>query len=89
LNISRLGKGKNANNMAGYELQTDILSSIVFSFWKTTLNLVAELFDKHGIQHCRIHGSMSLTERRKVLGEFKTSGTTSILLMTLGTGAVG
>jgi SWI/SNF-related matrix-associated actin-dependent regulator of chromatin subfamily A3 len=67
----------------------DFFSSIVFSFWKTTLNIVAELLDKHGLQHCRIHGSMTLTERRKVLAEFRTSQSTSILLMTLGTGAVG
>jgi SNF2 family DNA or RNA helicase len=63
--------------------------SIVFSSWKKTLDLAAQLLKLYGMRYDVIHGGLSLTKRLKVLGDFKSETGPSILLMTLGTGAVG
>ncbi|KAF5593767.1 DNA repair and recombination RAD5C [Fusarium subglutinans] len=63
--------------------------SIVFSCWKKTLFLVSALLSHHSIRHGIIHGSRTLTERTKALKEFQSKTGPTILLMTLGTGAVG
>ncbi|KAI2626751.1 SNF2 family N-terminal domain-containing protein [Hypoxylon sp. NC1633] len=63
--------------------------SIVFSSWKKTLDLVGDPLKSNNLLHYTIHGSLSLEERRRVLREFQAHGRANILLMTLGTGAVG
>ncbi|KAF5549978.1 hypothetical protein FNAPI_7895 [Fusarium napiforme] len=63
--------------------------SIVFSCWKKTLFLVSNLLSHHSIRHGIIHGSRTLAERTKALKEFQSKTGPGILLMTLGTGAVG
>jgi SNF2 family DNA or RNA helicase len=63
--------------------------SIVFSFWKTTLDIVASMLGANLLPYYRIHGNLSATKRSKTLAEFEHSTTTRILLITLGTGAVG
>lgn len=64
-------------------------TSIVFSFWKTTLDLVGQLLAARGLGFYMIHGSLPLSERRRILDGFRSAGNAHILLMTLGTGAVG
>ncbi|VBB81747.1 Putative protein of unknown function [Podospora comata] len=63
--------------------------SIIFSSWKKTLNLISELLTSHRIPFYCIHGSLSLGERIRILKDFRSSSGANILLMTLGTGAVG
>ncbi|KEZ44040.1 hypothetical protein SAPIO_CDS3774 [Scedosporium apiospermum] len=63
--------------------------SITFSAWKKTLKLVSDLLTSQGIKHLFIHGSLSFSERQRVLKEFKSPLGADVLLMTLGTGAVG
>lgn len=63
--------------------------SIVFSFWKTTLDIVGQLLEARGLGFHMIHGSLPLNERRRILDGFRSAGNAHILLMTLGTGAVG
>ncbi|KAI0968626.1 SNF2 family N-terminal domain-containing protein [Xylaria arbuscula] len=63
--------------------------SIVFSSWKKTLHLVGRMLTRHGIPYNIIEGSMPLSERLKVLKDYQSIMGTNILLMTLGTGAVG
>ncbi|KAI1113984.1 SNF2 family N-terminal domain-containing protein [Nemania sp. NC0429] len=63
--------------------------SIVFSCWKKTLDLASGLLRSQGIRCEMIDGSLSLAERIKVLKDFRSPTGTNILLMTLGTGAVG
>jgi SWI/SNF-related matrix-associated actin-dependent regulator of chromatin subfamily A3 len=63
--------------------------SIVFSFWKKSLDLVGELFKANGVQYCHVDGSLSLGKRKTVLLEFQENQEVGILIMTLGTGAVG
>ncbi|KAI9147996.1 DNA repair protein RAD5B [Paramyrothecium foliicola] len=63
---------------------------IVFSAWKRTLDIVEDLFNDHGIEYCRVDGSVSTTnQRKKILLEFQQNPDVKVLLMTLGTGAVG
>ncbi|KAI3335700.1 SNF2 family N-terminal domain-containing protein [Ustulina deusta] len=63
--------------------------SIVFSCWKKTLDIAGGLLQNQGIRCNIIHGSLSLAERVKVLRDFRSPIGANILLMTLGTGAVG
>ncbi|EFY98115.2 DNA repair and recombination protein RAD5C [Metarhizium robertsii ARSEF 23] len=63
--------------------------SIVFSCWKKTLSLVSQLLHTHGIKYNMIYGSLSLNKRIEVLNDFRSPSGANILLMTLGTGAVG
>ncbi|KAG4279559.1 hypothetical protein FPRO04_13628 [Fusarium proliferatum] len=69
--------------------QQNTQKSIVFSCWKKTLFLVSNLLSHHSIRHGIIHGSRTLAERTKTLKEFQSKTGPTILLMTLGTGAVG
>ncbi|KAI1091078.1 SNF2 family N-terminal domain-containing protein [Rostrohypoxylon terebratum] len=63
--------------------------SIVFSCWKKTLNLVQELLNISNIRCVMVDGSLPLAQRLRVLKEFRSPIGANILLMTLGTGAVG
>lgn len=63
--------------------------SIVFSTWKKSLELVARLLAVKNIPFVSVDGSVSLKDRRKVLLDFQENSTTTVLLMTLGTGAMG
>ncbi|KAG8156420.1 hypothetical protein KVR01_013761 [Diaporthe batatas] len=65
------------------------VKSIVFSFWKTTLDLVSQLLEAQGLGCFMIHGSLPLSQRRQILDRFRSTDDAHILLMTLGTGAVG
>jgi SNF2 family DNA or RNA helicase len=69
--------------------EADLIISIIFSAWKKTLDLAAELLNRADLKHNTIHGSLSLKQRLKLLKEFKSPVGPNILLMTLGTGAEG
>ncbi|KAI9150829.1 matrix-associated actin-dependent regulator [Paramyrothecium foliicola] len=63
--------------------------SIVFSCWKKTLNIVSKLLTANGLGHYVIDGSLPNSERVEILNNFRAPTGANILLMTLGTGAVG
>ena len=65
------------------------MCSVVFSFWKGTLDRIAELLDEEGIFYHRIHGSIAASKRTKILNDFAVNDSVKILLITFGTGAVG
>jgi SWI/SNF-related matrix-associated actin-dependent regulator of chromatin subfamily A3 len=50
---------------------------------------MGELLIARGIPFYCIHGSLSLGERLRILKDFRSPSGANILLMTLGTGAVG
>ncbi|KAK5407027.1 hypothetical protein LTR20_007467 [Exophiala xenobiotica] len=64
-------------------------NSIVFSFWKKSLNIVGSLLDKESLPYMRVDGSVSLNQRKRILAQFQAAEQGMVLLMTLGTGAVG
>jgi SWI/SNF-related matrix-associated actin-dependent regulator of chromatin subfamily A3 len=63
--------------------------SIVFSFWKRSLDLMARLLRESGIVFGQVDGTLSPDRRQKVLAEFHYDPSVKVLLMTLGTGAQG
>ncbi|RYP61327.1 hypothetical protein DL771_010166 [Monosporascus sp. 5C6A] len=63
--------------------------SIIFSFWTRSLNLVGNLFRKEGVIFGRVDGGLLPSQRKKVLAEFHNNPSVRVLLMTIGTGAVG
>lgn len=63
--------------------------SIVFSFWKKSLDLVDAMLDRKGIPHLRVDGSVPFGHRKLVLKLFQESHQGLVLLMTFGVGAVG
>ncbi|KAK7943142.1 uncharacterized protein PG986_012255, partial [Apiospora aurea] len=63
--------------------------SIVFSSWAKTLKLVSQLLENRGLSHYLVHGGLPLSERHRRLDAFQSPNEANILLMTLGTGAVG
>ncbi|KAJ5660825.1 uncharacterized protein N7484_000197 [Penicillium longicatenatum] len=69
-------------------MQNPSQKCIVFSSWKKSLTLVAEMLTSQGIAYSMIDGSLPLSRR---IAELKTyeEPDTNVLLMTLGTGAVG
>ncbi|KAH8586237.1 SNF2 family N-terminal domain-containing protein [Bisporella sp. PMI_857] len=63
--------------------------SIVFSFWKRSLDLTAQFLRENGISFHQVDGNLSLHQRQKILAQFHDDPSLRVLLMTLGTGAVG
>jgi SWI/SNF-related matrix-associated actin-dependent regulator of chromatin subfamily A3 len=65
------------------------LSSIVFSSWKKSLDIVGAMFDDKHIPYLRVDGTLPHSQRKRVLTQFQIADQGMVLLMTLGTGAVG
>ncbi|KAI0907155.1 SNF2 family N-terminal domain-containing protein [Ustulina deusta] len=63
--------------------------NIVFSYWTSTLDLLSQLLRQTGIIYRQVDGRTSYVERSKGLKAFKEDPGVSVLLMTIGTGAVG
>ena len=63
--------------------------SIVFSVWRKTLDIAAQLCNDANIQYVRIDGAVPQALRQQALEDFTTKSEISTLLMTLGTGALG
>ncbi|KAK2762331.1 hypothetical protein FQN54_001341 [Arachnomyces sp. PD_36] len=63
--------------------------SIIFSFWKQSLDLVSKLFHENGILFARVDGTMNPPQRRSALAQFQNNSSVRVLLMTIGTGAIG
>ncbi|KAI1477417.1 SNF2 family N-terminal domain-containing protein [Daldinia eschscholtzii] len=63
--------------------------SIVFSYWTSTLDILQQLFDQERIQCRRVDGKVSLVERSMRLRDFRENPQINVLLMSIGTGAVG
>ncbi|XPS70549.1 hypothetical protein M3J07_002764 [Ascochyta lentis] len=62
---------------------------IVFSYWRRSLDVVGALLKEQNITYVRVDGSLPSAKRRSVLDQFQKQEDVSVLLMTLGTGAVG
>ncbi|KAI0537718.1 hypothetical protein GGR58DRAFT_527015 [Xylaria digitata] len=62
--------------------------SIVFSFWKTTLEVAATALEYEGITYARIDGDVNSKKRVKIFEDFSKQ-TYRVLLITLSCGAVG
>jgi len=70
-------------------VQLTLCLSIVFSCWKRTLTIAGDLLNRQGIPFVQLDGSLPLCARQEALSKFENDPRISVLLMTLGTGAVG
>ncbi len=61
----------------------------MFSMWTSTLDLLENLLRTRNIQTLRIDGQVTNRNRTEILSEFGESRTARVLLMSIGTGAVG
>ncbi|KAK2601325.1 hypothetical protein N8I77_010781 [Diaporthe amygdali] len=63
--------------------------AIVFSYWKTTLHILARLLRASGVVYLQVDGETSFVDRSNRLRAFKEESKAYVLLMTVETGAVG
>lgn len=64
-------------------------SSIIFSCWTHTLDLISFHLNRANIMHHRIDGECPTSKREAILREFAHKPHLRVLIMTTGTGAVG
>ena len=68
---------------------TDILNSVVFSSWRTTLELIELGLKQAGIPCLRFDGKVAQKDRHVVVERFRKDPTIRVLLLTISCGAVG
>lgn len=61
----------------------------MFSLWTTTLDVLGSALSSRRMQFVRIDGAMTLVQRRDAIVAFERQPDIRIMLLTLGTGAVG
>lgn len=64
-------------------------SSLVFSFWTKTLDIIAEHLEKEHVNFVRVDGLLSPAQRKDSLTSFRRDDKVQALLMTFGTGSTG
>ena len=62
--------------------------SVVFSFWTSTLDLIA-LALKDCVRLTQLDGRLSTNERSAALTEFNEDPNVTVMLLSIGCGAVG
>lgn len=65
------------------------ITSIIFSTWKRTLDRVGVLLKTEDVVFARVDGGINPSQRRAIFQEFCDNPCVRVLLMTIGTGAVG
>lgn len=68
---------------------TDSSSSVVFSYWTTTLDLIEKGLKEASIPYARFDGSVSSQNRSLVLDNFRREREISVILMTISCASVG
>lgn len=66
-----------------------IVPSIVFSFWKSTLDLASSALKQAGFTCLQVDGDVPANRRRDILHRFCELEAEAVLLMSLSCGAVG
>lgn len=68
---------------------TSILNSVVFSSWRTTLEIIELGLKQTGIPCLRFDGKVAQKDRHAVVERFRKDPTIRVLLLTISCGAVG
>lgn len=68
---------------------TLISSSVVFSTWRLTLDLIKAELDKENIPSTRFDGKIPQKDRQSVVETFESDPSIRVMLLTLSCGAVG
>lgn len=66
-----------------------ISGSVIFSFWKTTLDVVGDALEARGVKYLRVDGNVLAKKRNTILLDFQNRSAWRVLIMTFSTGAVG
>lgn len=66
-----------------------MIHSLVFTSWRSTLDLLANMLADRGIAYLRIDGRVSFSDRSHVISKFCKDSNIPVLLMSFETGAVG
>lgn len=74
---------------AGERIPSLTNSSIIFSFWKKTLDVVGKALDARCVKYLRIDGDTPSRKRNDILTEFQSRSASRVIMMTFSTGAVG
>lgn len=72
-----------------YKIANTSPSSLVFAFWRLTLDALAAMLNSKGIDYVQIDGRVNGVDRQKHLSRFQDEPQVRVLLMTLETGSVG
>ena len=64
-------------------------SSLVFTSWRLTLDVLASMLDTRGIGYVKIDGRVDAAERHLDLDRFEQESAIKVLLMSLEIGSVG
>lgn len=78
-----------SSSQCSIRIVTDLIDSIVFSQWTSTLDLIGQHLDRKQMVFERIDGKTDITRRQEVLEEFEHGESFFILIMTTGVGAFG
>ena len=65
------------------------VSSLVFSYWTSTLDLLGDLLQRRNICFLRIDGRVTYKDRLRILDHFSKNLDIAVLLMSIETGSVG
>ncbi|KAK3323152.1 SNF2 family N-terminal domain-containing protein [Cercophora scortea] len=74
---------------AGRDPSGNPIKSVIFSSWTGMLDLLENALSQSGFKYQRIDGTKTLKQRTDALNMFREDGTTTVLLASLGSGAVG
>lgn len=70
-------------------VRTDCTVSVIFSTWRTTLDVIEAALKTEGIPSLRFDGKVPQKERQNVVNTFRHDPSCRVLLLTLSCGAVG
>lgn len=65
------------------------MSSLIFSCWTTTLDLLGVLLIDRNMKFVRFDGNQSLSERASAMDRFRSEHDLGIMLLSTGCGSVG
>ena len=66
-----------------------LLRSVVFSFWRSTLDLVQSSLHKEGIRLVRVDGTIARERRSRLFDEFRNDTGLNVLLLSFSCGSEG
>lgn len=67
----------------------NIISSVVFSYWTSHLDLIQYAFEASNITYTRLDGKMARKARGKALEAFRDDPEIQVILVSIGAGGVG
>lgn len=66
-----------------------MISSVVFSYWTTHLDLIQYAFEANNITYTRLDGKMARKARGKAIEAFRDDPEIQVILVSIGAGGVG